>query len=135
MSNTLQCPRCSTALSTATIDDAYFTPIEVEQCDLCNGMWLSSDTLERVENVYEPVLIEFRDIPSKEDQYEEMQCPQCESVTMVKSVHERDKNVVIDSCPQCHGVWLDGGELEAIQKENVFLVLKRLFKIIQSDRK
>lgn len=26
------------------------------------------------------------------------------------------RNVVIDKCPKCHGVWLDGGELDLIKR-------------------
>lgn len=28
------------------------------------------------------------------------------------------KNVIIDQCPKCSGVWLDSGELELIQKQS-----------------
>lgn len=39
-------------------------------------------------------------------------CPQ-DGQEMNKEVR---LNVVIDRCPSCKGVWLDGGELELIQK-------------------
>jgi Zn-finger nucleic acid-binding protein len=39
-----------------------------------------------------------------------MQCPQCNVPLMMT---ER-KNVEIDFCPQCRGVWLDKGELDKI---------------------
>jgi hypothetical protein len=38
-------------------------------------------------------------------------CPN-DAMTMTKDVVE---NVVIDRCPRCEGVWLDGGELELIK--------------------
>lgn len=25
-------------------------------------------------------------------------------------------NIVIDRCPECHGIWLDGGELDLLKK-------------------
>ena len=25
-------------------------------------------------------------------------------------------NVIVDRCPQCKGVWLDGGELETVRR-------------------
>ena len=40
-----------------------------------------------------------------------MRCPRCETATL----HERARNgVFVDTCPRCHGVWLDRGELEKI---------------------
>jgi Zn-finger nucleic acid-binding protein len=26
------------------------------------------------------------------------------------------RNVIVDKCPECHGAWLDGGELELLKK-------------------
>ncbi|MBU4204492.1 MAG: zf-TFIIB domain-containing protein [Nanoarchaeota archaeon] len=38
-----------------------------------------------------------------------MKCPNCETVDL--SISER-KNIEIDFCPKCRGVWLDKGELD-----------------------
>jgi Zn-finger nucleic acid-binding protein len=40
-----------------------------------------------------------------------MNCPHCEGVKLVMS--ER-REIEIDYCPQCRGVWLDRGELDKI---------------------
>jgi|APSaa5957512622_1039677.scaffolds.fasta_scaffold474814_1 uncharacterized protein len=40
-----------------------------------------------------------------------MKCPNCETEDL--SISER-KNVEIDFCPKCRGVWLDKGELDKI---------------------
>lgn len=40
-----------------------------------------------------------------------MQCPACQSVTLVMADRQ---GVEIDYCPQCRGVWLDRGELDKI---------------------
>ncbi len=40
-----------------------------------------------------------------------MKCPTCENVDL--SITER-KNVEIDFCPKCRGVWLEKGELDKI---------------------
>lgn len=40
-----------------------------------------------------------------------MLCPNCKDIALVMS--ER-KEIEIDYCPQCRGVWLDRGELDKI---------------------
>jgi Zn-finger nucleic acid-binding protein len=35
---------------------------------------------------------------------------------MQKYRYGKDKNIIVDQCPQCKGLWLDNGELEAIQR-------------------
>ena len=49
---------------------------------------------------------------------------------MEKKQHPRDEEVIIDYCDTCGGVWLDAGELEAIQKENWWISLYNLIKKI-----
>lgn len=41
-------------------------------------------------------------------------CPKC----AVALAEEEVAKVKIDRCPQCKGVWLDGGELEQLQAVN-----------------
>ena len=43
-----------------------------------------------------------------------MNCPIC-NIPMLITQHQE---VEIDYCPQCHGVWLDRGELDKITKNS-----------------
>ena len=43
----------------------------------------------------------------------EMKCPRCGSTL----AHRGYKGVSLDSCPRCHGVWLDAGELALLAHE------------------
>lgn len=44
---------------------------------------------------------------------EPLSCPRCR-INMDKEVKEE---VIIDRCPKCGGVFLDGGELEKVQNQ------------------
>ena len=49
-----------------------------------------------------------------------MQCPQCEGgITMEKIASFRDREVVMDVCPKCARIWLDGGEMDAIKEDSL----------------
>ena len=112
------CPRCETAMQHMTINERG-GKIEVDQCSTCNGIWFDKGELTELEKVVEPVFMEFRKIPKEYDQLTGLWCPSCTPQQMMdKERHDRDEKVIIDKCPRCEGVWLDGGELEAIQKEN-----------------
>jgi uncharacterized ferredoxin-like protein len=43
-----------------------------------------------------------------------MNCPRC-GATLTLRQH---KSVTLDSCPSCHGVWLDAGELAMLAHES-----------------
>ncbi len=41
-----------------------------------------------------------------------MKCPRCK-VSLIKT---KKLDIPVDYCPQCRGVWLDGGEMEKIME-------------------
>jgi hypothetical protein len=42
-----------------------------------------------------------------------MRCPKCGA-----NLHSRTlREVTVDECPACHGIWLDNGELELLEKQ------------------
>ena len=124
----MNCPRCQSTLQTVVIPEAEFN-LEVARCPECKGIWFDQNELQAIENVIEPVLFEIRQIPSEYDQLTALNCPFCEDhPRMAKAEHQRDEQVIMDICEQCNGIWLDGGELEAIQKENWLTTLFNLFK-------
>ena len=126
----MQCPRCNTPLQVETIKDLSGS-IEVDTCPSCSGTWFDKGELEQIENIVEISIIEIRKIPKKDLQLQKLKCPKCNlHPALSKLEHQRDKNVIIDYCEHCHGIWLDKGELQAIQKDNLVLTLGKLFKLL-----
>ena len=89
----------------------------------------------RIEKTIEPTFLEIRNIPGKEEQLKPLECPSCNNHQILQKVHHtRDKKVIFDYCPACKGIWLDSGELEAIQKENWAITIGRFIKwLISTD--
>lgn len=120
----MKCPRCKFNLDKAYIEellsDAKFENVEVDKCPNCNGVWFDEGELRRVDEKIEPKIIEIKSIPSLKEQYVDLNCPNCEnSIVMDKVLSELDKDVVMDVCPSCKGIWLDGGEFDAIKERSV----------------
>lgn len=75
--------------------------------------------MEQVEKMAEAERAKLR-------QLHHMRCPKC-GLELIEIDY---KSVKVDKCPQCEGIWLDRGELEAVSKlessglERIF----RLFK-------
>jgi Zn-finger nucleic acid-binding protein len=103
--------------------------LEIDRCPSCDGIWLDQSEMQKLEAIVEPVFLEIRKIPAKIDQLLGLYCPRCEGrVLMEKADHDRDEKVVVDYCPNCKGVWLDKGELRAIQQENIFVAIYHLLR-------
>ncbi len=93
-------------------------------CARCRGVWLERPALAQLEEVVEVRWIELRHVPPPELQAELLTCPRCVPARHLAKVQsERDHLVVLDLCAHCHGVWLDGGELEAIQQKGLVAAL------------
>lgn len=130
----MNCPRCKSSLQEETIKDINVS-IQVDCCIDCGGKWFDKGELAKVEGLIEPTILEIRKIPNKTDQLTPLQCPSCDSKHFMQKVeHRRDKKVIIDYCTSCKGIWLDKGELEAIQKENYLITIGKLLKWVVMGR-
>ncbi|HEX2936916.1 MAG TPA: zf-TFIIB domain-containing protein [Bacteroidales bacterium] len=129
MNSTLICPRCNAVLECTTIDDVV-KEYAVFQCPSCEGYWFSrSSELNELSKVSDLSILEFTHMPSLEEQMEPLLCPSCEDKPLMDKVeHKKDRRAIMDVCPKCHGVWLDSGELEAIQTESWGSLLGKLYK-------
>ena len=125
----MQCPRCDKVM-TPTLQDE----VEARQCPQCEGHWLEGEDLRRLESTVNVRLFEWRGLPSEELQTRELACPRCQPRQVMKKVRsERDRHVLLDVCERCHGVWLDGGELRAIQEMGFVAALADAFRFITQD--
>ena len=107
-----QCPRCSTKLATAQLDDAH----PVHCCTKCRGVLLPRATFAHV--VYtRRTWATSQPVPPLPLDRRELErviiCPHC-SKRMEAHPYYGPGNIVMDSCTTCDLVWLDAGELKQI---------------------
>ncbi|MFO8072715.1 MAG: zf-TFIIB domain-containing protein [Polyangia bacterium] len=104
--------------------------VEVDVCPECGGMWLDREELERIDdNMFldlEEVALE--DVaPSEGDRA--LHCPRCEGALALRKAHPAGfDRVVIDTCPQCRGFWLDRGELAKMKDVSDRLLVASLLE-------
>lgn len=119
----MNCPRCNVELKESSTKEASIV-YDAHSCPKCNGFWVGAEQLEEIQAKVKQRFFEFRRIPSASEQENVLHCPACAgSVEMDKVANERDAKVVMDVCPQCHNIWLDGGELEAIQRDSLLTLV------------
>ena len=142
----MKCPHNGDPLTKQT----YEANIEIDQCASCGGMWLNNDELERIQDTVERDYgAEFGKLPNLVDQSYAMalakskpaiNCPGCGD-EMERCEHGGCSQIMIDNCPKCGGVWLDDGELKALEvffekasvetaeiRNGFFASLKQLFQ-------
>lgn len=122
----MDCPRCKLEMHKQKITERS-GEIEIDICNHCKGTWYDQGELTDLEKLVKPVFVEIRKIPTEYDQLTALTCPKCKMI-MQKAEHPRDENVILDYCEKCSGIWLDGGELTAIQKESWLMTIFNLLK-------
>jgi Zn-finger nucleic acid-binding protein len=108
------CPRCRIALGIATVGNQ-----KVLECDKCGGLWLDTQSFERIcantENqsaVLGIASIKPIDAETLETKVTYVPCPECvQLMNRVNFAH--CSGVIIDVC-KSHGVWFDRDELSRI---------------------
>jgi Zn-finger nucleic acid-binding protein len=115
----MNCPRCLTALVRFRLQGGG-REIDAQRCASCTGHWFEGSDLHSLEETVEVVLFNWLKLPGQETQARTLFCPRCTPPkVMDKVMNGHDSRVVMDVCGGCHGVWLDDGELQAIQRRNV----------------
>jgi len=108
------CPRCN-----GDMEIRHIGKTQVERCGSCKGVFLDAGEFNKVITIGEGnlefcILSDDEVLPSQDDQI--LNCIKCAHQPMGKVELLNTSGIYIDRCPECAGIWLDGGEQEQIQK-------------------
>lgn len=120
----MKCVRCDGVLVVKKYEG-----IEIDQCQKCSGIWLDDAEVTKIieneetqfpkELVQEAVELAFTGIPKNEIESVEL-CPKCQA-RMLAINFGYDSGIVVDRCPNQHGLWFDCQELEKIQARHEYM--------------
>lgn len=102
-----RCPR-----DQAELREDKMGKVAIDSCPTCEGTFMDSMELAQVLGLSKDLAMErltLDDIP-------QLRCPAC-NARMASHWFSLARRVMVDKCPACHGVWLDGGELKALIRE------------------
>lgn len=110
----MKCPKCDDhGLTRLTVGE-----IEVDHCTDCGGLWLDQSELPRLlalDRAEVKSLLGRRGNPGFNSTRGD--CPRCATPLLrVNSAAQRE--VTLDKCAGCGGVWLDGGELKRLMADD-----------------
>ena len=113
----MECPACGRQLREMTVGD-----IAVDVCEKgCGGIWFDNYELKKVDEKHESAgetLLEMARDPSvKVDHTQKRSCPKCVDQPMIQHFLSIKREVEVDECPACGGLWLDYGELGAMRDQ------------------
>jgi len=110
----MNCPACSNQLTQTSV-----ASVTLDICkDGCGGLWFDNFELKKFDEPSESAGQALLDTPRDEslviDYSAKRLCPKC-NIPMMRHFSSIKRQVTIDECPACAGVWLDAGELKTIR--------------------
>jgi uncharacterized protein len=117
----MRCPRDGSELGTKV----YEANVEVDECPACAGVFLDDGELEAIQKAVEkdPSKALTTPVDSVKEGFEAarneslgpVDCLRC-GTRMERRRYGLGSQTVIDECPKGCGVWLDGGELQELER-------------------
>ena len=108
----MNCPKCGNAFEDRPVRGAL-----VKECPQCHGLWFEHEELRMAIDEADAEL-RWMDFDMWKDQElfhvstSALQCPKCQK--RMAAVRYDDSTVVVDSCAECQGTWLDKGEFHQL---------------------
>jgi Zn-finger nucleic acid-binding protein len=116
----MKCPRDGSELTART----YEAKVEIDECATCGGSWLDQGELETIQRTIERDHRQALDQPVdtmaegleglRQRQLGPVACLKC-GAEMEARPYGQGSQVVIDACPAGCGLWLDQGEMAALE--------------------
>ena len=106
----MKCPKCHTdSLSEFIVKD-----VAVDRCSSCNGIWFDARELTQLLAEDGKQVASLRQ-GSVQDEAgsRKRHCPR-DASDLLRVFSAIDRSVILDACPECHGIWLDGGEFNKL---------------------
>ncbi|MFI5379617.1 MAG: zf-TFIIB domain-containing protein [Tepidisphaerales bacterium] len=107
----LACPRCQGKLAAASVGG-----MPLEECMRCGGLWIGSETFQRIcsdrESQAAALALQVPAETPVEEPVRYLKCPQC-SQLMIRRSYALRSGVILDIC-RAHGIWFDRDELRRI---------------------
>jgi Zn-finger nucleic acid-binding protein len=106
----MRCPKCKTdSLCEFTVDD-----VAVDRCSACDGIWFDAEELSQLlaEDARQVALL-GRGSGQELADGKKGRCPR-DGAELMRVYSAVDRTVIIDACPDCRGIWLDGGEFQKL---------------------
>lgn len=113
----MNCPACGTKFTQKKIGD-----VELNICDKgCGGIWFDQFEFKKFDEPHEPdvaALFQVNVNPNIHvDHSKQFKCPKCPNIIMMRRFSSPKRQIQVDECAQCAGIWLDIGELNQIRQE------------------
>lgn len=113
----MKCPACGNQMEEVTVDG-----VSVDVCRRgCGGTWFDRFELQKMDEAHEQAgerLLETEVYGDLEvDLSKRRKCPSCSNMVLMRHFFTPKREIEVDECPGCAGIWVDRSELRKIRDQ------------------
>jgi Zn-finger nucleic acid-binding protein len=91
--------------------------ISYDMCEECGSLWLDAGALDKMAFRVEGSIEYCSEDPIDKPETRTKKCPRCDNSKLYRVRFLNCTDIILHHCRNCGGFWLDGGELDLIDKE------------------
>ncbi len=120
----LTCPKCN-----APMEQVQVEATQVDRCTRCRGLWFDALEDQDIRGTEAAETLDTAATPPEPGRKEQgsIDCPRCKT-RMIRMVDRLGKRIQYESCPRCHGKFLDAGEFRALEPRSVKDTMRRFLR-------
>ena len=124
MQQQLQCPKCSGRMEQVQVEAT-----QVDRCTKCRGLWFDALEDQDIRGTEAAETLDTAPAESKPTKRDSraIDCPRCQT-RMISMVDRLGKRIQYESCPRCHGKFLDAGEFRATEPRSMKEAVRKFLK-------
>lgn len=111
----MECLNCNSEMMNNLVQTKN-DQISYDICEACGSLWLDAGELDKMAFQVEGSIEYSSKDKIEGDSESSKKCPRCEDTALDK-VSFIGSDIALGRCRNCRGFWLDGGELDLINKE------------------
>lgn len=106
----MKCPKCKSV----TLAEFKMEEVAVDRCSSCDGIWFDAQELSQLlsEDAKHVASLSRGGSHAQVDG-KKGNCPR-DGSELMRVYSSVDRAVILDACPDCRGMWLDGGEFKKL---------------------
>src|SRR3712207_2634250 len=101
MQQQIQCPKCSARMEQVQVEST-----QVDRCTKCRGLWFDALEDQDLRGTEGGEALDTASAEPGKNDGRTIDCPRCKS-PMIRMVDRLGKRIQYESCPRCHGKFLD----------------------------
>ncbi|HVA63458.1 MAG TPA: zf-TFIIB domain-containing protein [Terriglobales bacterium] len=110
------CLNCGTEMTNNRVSTAH-DQIAYDMCEHCGSLWLDAGELDKMAFRVKGSIEASTQEPMAEPETDLKRCPRCDNAHLYRVRFLEVTDIVLRRCRSCHGFWLDGGQLDLLDKE------------------